>query len=258
MSRKLLFALIFVIPLLFSISREAHAGVITNRSVYLSVNSGLVGYWTFDGNHLSGTTASDQSGNGNSGTLTNGPVASMGKIGQALSFDGENDVVDAASPATLDNLGPMTVSAWIRPMNEGEGNSGAVVFKGTATDGNGFWRFALTSTNAIQFVKDHATTDLTRTTSNNTIMREAWQHVAVTWDGNSTAIDVRIYVNGAEASYQTTTNGAGAENADAALSLFVGNDSAGGVTFNGSIDDVRVYNRALSNAEITRVYKGGL
>src|SRR3989338_5343069 len=61
--------------------------------------SGLVGYWTFD--EGAGTTANDSSGNNNTGTLTNGPTWTTGKIGQALNFDGVNDYVDLGFPSAL-------------------------------------------------------------------------------------------------------------------------------------------------------------
>src|SRR3989344_3676813 len=57
--------------------------------------SGLVGYWTFD--EGTGATASDSSGNNNTGTLTNGPTWTTGKIGQALSFDGVDDYVNISN-----------------------------------------------------------------------------------------------------------------------------------------------------------------
>src|SRR3989338_1965645 len=61
--------------------------------------SGLVGYWTFD--EGAGTTANDSSGNNNTGTLTNGPTWTTGKIGQALNFDGSDDYVKIPGTATL-------------------------------------------------------------------------------------------------------------------------------------------------------------
>jgi hypothetical protein len=72
---------------------QAHAGTLINAPKYLGLHQGLVGFWNFDGPSVSGVHAYDMSGNGNRGTLT-GPTRTIGKLGQALQFDGVNDYVD--------------------------------------------------------------------------------------------------------------------------------------------------------------------
>src|SRR5690606_20679208 len=71
-----------------------------NASQNSSMTSGLVGEWSFNGADISGTTAYDRSGSGNNGTLTNGPTPTFGKVGQALSFDGTDDYISVADPAS--------------------------------------------------------------------------------------------------------------------------------------------------------------
>ena len=73
--------------------------------------SGLVGHWTFD--EGSGTTANDSSGNNNTGTLTNGPTWTTGKIGQALNFGGPNDYVGAGNIAVTNAQTKLTWSFWL-------------------------------------------------------------------------------------------------------------------------------------------------
>src|SRR3989344_5522242 len=179
-----------------------------NASQNSKLTNGLVGMWSFNGPDLTTTTAYDRSGQGNNGTLTNGPTRAIGKIGQALSFDGVDDVVDAGSATNLDNLSAITFSAWILSRSEGEGGTGHIVSKyGTGGTGSG-WRlkFGSGTTNALQFNVQYATTDLERYASNNTLQLNVWQHVVVTWDGSASASAARIYVNGAETTYQTTGN----------------------------------------------------
>src|SRR5919106_1852008 len=67
---------------------DAQAGAIVHAPNSLGLAQGLVGWWTFDGNHMAGVHAYDASGNGNRGTLTNGPRLAEGKLGQAMEFDG--------------------------------------------------------------------------------------------------------------------------------------------------------------------------
>src|SRR5262249_12188825 len=77
--------------------------------------SGLVAYWKFD--EGSGTTVSDASGNGNSGTLVNGPVWTAGRVGNALFFDGIDDNITVPDSNSLDLSGSFTLSAWVNPVS---------------------------------------------------------------------------------------------------------------------------------------------
>src|SRR3989338_2465947 len=86
------------ITILFAYANTAHAAVVIQAPKYIGLTNGLVGYWSFDGKDMAGNTAYDRSGQGNNGTLTNGPTRAIGKIGQGLSFDGSNDYVAAARP----------------------------------------------------------------------------------------------------------------------------------------------------------------
>ena len=74
--------------------------------------------WTFDGSDISGTKLYDLSGNGNNGTLTNGPTPSIGKLGQALTFNGVNQYVNLPSGFANFTSG-ITVSLWANPTSNG-------------------------------------------------------------------------------------------------------------------------------------------
>ena len=78
-----------------------------------TISSGLVAYWKFD--EGSGTSVADSSGNGNTGTLTSGPVWTAGIAGNALYFDGIDDNVTVLDSNSLDLSGPFTLSAWVNP-----------------------------------------------------------------------------------------------------------------------------------------------
>lgn len=222
------------------------------------VTSGRQAHWKFDEN--TGTSTADASGNANNGTLTNGPTWVAGRIGSAIDFDAVDDVVAAGSGASLDNLAAITITAWIRADSIGEGgNPGRIVHKGTGTSATNGWQFVTQGSNTIAFAVDHATTDLNRVGPANAITFGAWRHVAVTWTGSATATDVKLYVDGVEvSSYATSTNGSGARSSDASSSAFIGNDNTGVRTFDGAIDDVRIYNRVITNAELQAIYRAGL
>ena len=94
--------------------------------------------------------------------------------------------------------------------------------------------------------------------SNNTISYNAWQHVVVAYNNSSVANQPTIYINGSSVSLtQIFFADDDPCESDAINSLAVGNDSVEVFTFDGLIDDVRVYNRALSTQEIKRLYQMG-
>jgi hypothetical protein len=214
----------------------------------------LVGHWQLD--ETSGGAAADSSGNANTGTLGNNPMWTAGQAGGGLSFDGVDDIVNCGSGTTLDNLAAITAAAWIKPTDMGEGGFGRIVVKNA--NGTAGWEFMTSATNQLTFNVDYATTDLKRRTNANTIATGVWQHVAVTWDGSTTAANARVYVNGAEVGYDITTNAAGARVNDGTSNLYLGNLADTTRTFKGVLDDVRVYNGILSASEILAIYQAGL
>ena len=256
-------AYIFVVLfLIFLYVPTAHASVIISRTLYSGLTQGLVGHWTFDGADMAGTAVYDKSGNGNRGILTNSPGLIEGRIGQAINFDGATDAyLSAGTGASVADLGPMTLSVWMKPRSEGKASGGVVAWK-SGGGANAGWRFDFDSgasrVNALRWRVDY-TTDLTREINDNQITLNTWQHVLLTWDGSTTAANVHIYIDGVEATYLTTTDATGSRTSDSASDLKIGRGDLGGApqNFDGLIDDVRMYNRVLSADEIKRLYKMG-
>lgn len=223
--------------------------------------TGLVAHWKLD--EGSGTTTADSSGNGNTGTLTNGPTWTTGKLAGAVSFDGTNDYIGVPSSSSLNNLSALTVTAWIRPNDVDSPKR--IVTKSTEccmSQSSGGWRF-IVSDNAsaldkgLDFNVDYSGTNLDLN-KNNLLTTGTWQHVAVTWDGTSSASGAHIYVNGqVVSSYDGSDDPTGSRVDDSGTALGIGGRSSGlnpGDWFDGNIDDVRVYNRVLSAAEIAALY----
>jgi hypothetical protein len=238
------------------------------------VDTSLRGYWSLDGNatnwtsSTTGTTA-DLSSYNNTGTLTNMNRATspaIGKLGQSMDFVGASaQKIDFGSPAALDDLeaqggGGMTISTWINPRTMGGGgyDQGTIINKDNIdTVANGAWSLLIadSSFKYITFRKSFGTTGLRATSANNAIILNTWQHVVVTWDGTAPTSSVKMYVNGSSVSVGGT-NGVGTKISDAANPICI-NDCVGNRRFDGKIDEVRVYNRVLSAAEITDLYQTG-
>jgi len=220
--------------------------------------SGLVGYWKFD--EGSGTYATDSSGSGNTGTLTNEPTWVDGKFGKALSFDGIDDYVQVPQSNSLDVTAEVTVETWVYPRAyvSGEGDNSHIVSR-CATNGGSVYvlmTYSSTSTKAGYAVNQmpfhHASsTDLPLNT---------WTHLAMTYDGSN----VKLYINGQfDSSYaqsgpiETTSNwlAIGCKPPASDYPPPIGRIYA---FFNGMIDEVRIYNRALSQQEIQTDMEGSI
>lgn len=209
---------------------------------------GLVGHWKLD-ESAPAATAVDSVGS-NDGTLTNMAPASdwvAGKIGNALDFDGGNDYVDVGSPAALDDLPQLSVSAWINA--DSTASDGAV-----ATKNSPGWVFWVGSGGYLEFWANFSSGSANRWTGVGLITSGAgWQHVVVTYDGTSNGTGIKFYVDGSETSYNGSTNGTNPRSSDAADNLRIGSQQSGS-RFDGQIDDVRIYDRVLSSAEISEIY----
>jgi chitodextrinase len=215
-----------------------------------SAQTGPVGWWKLD--EGAGTTTADSSGNSNTGTLTNGPTWATGRVGPgALTFSGATPSVAISGAGSLANLylTGVTVSAWIKPAGLGGGSGGRIVDKDNNDAG---WFFSMGTNNTIKFSSDQFNgTEPSRSTASSVITLNAWQHVAATWDGTTSGNGIHVYINGVESTGGTIISGSGTPYDDSGTPLTLGNrptDNARG--FNGVIDEIRVYNRVLTGAEI--------
>jgi len=234
----------------------ASAALIIQAPKYIGLNSGLVGYWSFDGKDMAGVTAYDRSGNANNGTLTNGPVRAIGKIGQGLSFDGVNDVIDAGTNITP-KVNGISGSAWVNMLGVADiANDDRVVMALWTAGSTGNFNFVVG--NYTPANDDHllfvANLDDTwpAVQSTGTINLNGWQHIAFTYDG----ANVRFYFNGtldSSPAFSTSLlTTAGQRFVLGNVNLTSTDDN-----FQGYLDDVRIYNRALTPAEILRLYNLG-
>jgi len=231
-----------------------------------ALTDGLVLYQSFDGDDISGTEAIDRSDNGNDGTIS-GATSIAGKRGQALNFDGNSNLVNENSPGLLDDIqeqqlaGGMSVSMWIKNENYTQAQP-IIISKGNANS-NGFWVLLLDNSGPeIRFMKDFGVSgwgdDLDVRADFPDSYLGQWKHVVLTWDGTLDASDVHFYIDASEISKTSEIDGTGSLVSDASLNLGIGCDAeGGGFCFDGSLDEVRVYNRVLSADEIASLYKLG-
>jgi hypothetical protein len=204
------------------------------------VESRLIGMWHLDDG--AGTTAEDSSGKGNHGTLENmDPAASWteGRFAGALRFDGTDDFVDCGDDESLAATEEVTIEAWVNA--EDLPGVGVIAARGEFT-----YVLALDDAN-LAMLKIGDNTAWHTEVRGITPVTGGWFHVAGTYM-RSTG-EARIYVNGFE---DGSTTGSGAAIGDRAASLSLGSASsyASRDFFSGLLDEVRLYDRALTAAEI--------
>ena len=198
--------------------------------------AGLVGAWSFD--EASGASALDSSGLGNVGTLS-GATRTTGRYGGGLQFDGVNDWVTVADANSLDLTTGMTVEAWVRPAALGTVWRTVVI-----KEQPGQLVYALyAGTDTASRPSGHVfTTDDRGLLGPSALPLNTWSHLAMTWDG----LTMRLYVNGTQVSTSALTGTVRTSTSP----LRMGGNAVWPEWFNGVIDEVRVYNRALSAAEV--------
>ena len=212
--------------------------------------AGLVGWWKLD--ETSGREVTDASGNGNIGKILNGEPkwqTSGGKIDGALLFDGKGDWVHVANESNFDFTGEVTVTAWIK-VNHFDREWQAIVTKGDSA-----WRLQRNQdTPTIEFACSGLQVPSGNTYGglygNKAVNDGKWHHVAGLYDGEK----MYIYIDGV-VDVSQPASGAIATNDHP---VYIGeNVEMTGRFFNGLIDDVRVYNYALSEGQITALYNEG-
>jgi hypothetical protein len=223
-------------------ARDAAGNTTTTAAISVTVSNavstGLVAAYAF--NEGTGTTALDSSGTGNGGILSNAAWTTAGVFGSALSFNGSNAWVSIADAASLDLTTAMTLEAWVRPsaitsdwrtivLKERPSGFAYALY---ATDGASRPPAGYVSINGSDVAA----------VAPGTLALNTWTHVAMTYDGAT----LRLYVNGQLASSRATTGSA----AVSASPLRIGGNAVWGEWFSGVIDEVRIYNRALSQGEI--------
>jgi Concanavalin A-like lectin/glucanases superfamily len=188
---------------------------------------------------------SDASGNGNNGTIVGAIWTAGGKYGNALSFNGSSSYVDLGNRALLQITGSVTWSAWVKAAANPP-DDGQIVAKSSDASG---WQFKTspdTGSQTFGVAVSGATSGFAQRYSTTVRSLNVWYYVAGVY--NATARTLDIYVNGVR-NNGVLTGTIPASQVNSAVNVNIGRRT-GGYYFNGIIDEVRIYNRALSQAEI--------
>jgi hypothetical protein len=202
---------------------------------------GVVGHWKLD--ETSGITAADATNAGNNGTHTNGPViTTSGLIDGAVTFDGTDDYIGVPESASLVASDSVAVSAWIRPTATG-------AYDRMIVNKEGEYEVALVN-NEIKWALANTSPGWAWHHTGVFVESGRWSHVVISYDG----VQVKTYLNGQLAETYSASGGIGDVNV-AHNELRIGaRSNPAGSFFAGQIDDVHVYTRAVSDAEVANLH----
>ncbi|MBI2361462.1 MAG: LamG domain-containing protein, partial [Deltaproteobacteria bacterium] len=246
-SRKMVLTSLFALLALFSLVSHASA------QMCVQPPSGLVSWWPGDGD-------ANDIVDGNNGTLQNGATFAAGFVGQAFSFDGVDDFVTFGS--TVGNFGTsdFTIDFWINTISSGPVGpniaiEGILGKRPVCADTN-FWDIRLLRQGQIEVEldQDSAGTNYINFGGTKSVNDGNFHHVAIVRSGTR----VSLYIDGVLDSSGTTS---GVTNIGNSASLEAGKSTCTGVDgtefFTGLLDEIEIYNRALSASEIQAIFAAG-
>lgn len=204
------------------------------------VNGAPVPIAAYNFNEGSGTTLNDVSGNGLSGQVSGASWSTAGKNGGALSFDGVNDWVTVADANKLDLTTGMTMEAWVKPTTLPTGWKSVILKERT-----GDHVYALHVNTGVNRPAGeiNRTSGFADVRGKAKVATGAWTHLTTTYDGTT----LKMFVNGVQVSSKAAS---GSIITSTGALRFGGNGVWNDEFFNGLIDDIRIYNVALTQSEI--------
>ena len=228
----------------------------TNYSIY---DDSLILMMNFDNRSVLGendTFVRDLSKYGNNGSVISAIWNSSGRHNGAFDFDGVNDFINISSSLSLNMTGSITVAGWVYPVNLTAPPYPSLVEKGHPDQWNFIVDYSLANdfNNQIRVVMTTGGVRRDCFKDSSGILHKVWQHLAFTYNGS----EITIYRNGVPYPGSCSATGViGTTNDELKIGKSVLNFETIGF-FNGTIDEVRIWNRSLSADEITEQYYSNL
>jgi len=204
----------------------------TSETIIGTLDDGLVGYWSFNaGNYV------DDSGNSRTGTCTAPacPSVAAGKIGNAFQFDSITEVINIPAIISLAPGTPFTLCSWVNPQPNSRHAGGYRTIMGY----DSYHRLLIHSDGRMLSQQNGSFWSAAD------VPDGEWSQV-IYW---SNGIEERWYINGVQSGLDHTI-----PDAEWNLAFKIGQYTTNTYAFNGTIDEVRIYNRALTAEEITQLY----
>jgi len=211
---------------------------VSDSAAIISMNTDLVSYWSLD--EASGTLYDSE--NDNDGTAYDATQNVAGKVGKAVSFDGEVDYIQVPYHSSLNVTSPVSFSAWFY---QSTSESNAILSRDY---GSGVVPFILEISYGFPRLRYYGTSFVDRS-DDEQVNTETWYHLVLTVSDAET----KIYLNG---TLVMTTDGISSLPTNT-TNLYFGNYPYGSYYFHGILDEIGIWNRVLSQADVTRLYNNG-
>jgi len=240
-------------------------GTAATGTAAAGIGDGRVAHYNLNNLHLNKETdekiknfVHDASTENNHGTNNGSEVVNDGVVGKSYEFDGSDDYVEITDDSSLDIQDELTISFWFRLDGESDNNRyPRAVSKGQSTGGNGAYGVYIEDTGGtpnrigLRFVDTVGDShDVNTGNSLDHYDDEMWHHVVVTYSNSGNV--GRLYFDNTVEVDKTFSDDISIRTTSDALHLGDGN---GERHFNGALDEVRIYNRALSSSEVTELYE---
>jgi formylglycine-generating enzyme required for sulfatase activity len=216
------------------------------QAIYGEVSDNPVGRWAMD-DYADNTVVSDSSGNDNNGTAQKNTedISDTGKIDGTLTFDGIGDYVQIADSDALSPSDEVTVCGWFY-FNDASENVG-LIWK------HNYNYVLYTYSNSVYFIVWSPTDGPSQASFSTSLLESGWNFIAGAFDGTNS----RLYLNGVPSGSIGASITGGIR--DRAGDLYIGQrpDGAGQQYFDGLIDEVKIYGKALSVSEVENLYNEG-
>ncbi|MEE9350349.1 MAG: LamG-like jellyroll fold domain-containing protein [Flavobacteriaceae bacterium] len=223
-----------------NISSESNIEIVTTLlgGTCDNSNTALVAFYSFDA--ISGTTLTDESSNSNNGTIQ-GATAITGKIDNGLDFDGTDDYVDLGNFNVTGSQ--ITIASWIKADDFGISDA-RIISKATGVQSDDHtWMLSTIDDGGIKARFRLKTDGVTTTIIASEILNpNVWYHITATYDGSN----MRLYINGLEKGNASKTGAIFTSSA----SIRIGDNPVNAKNFDGIIDELKIYNIALSTSEV--------
>ncbi|NBC11429.1 MAG: hypothetical protein GVY24_06790 [Planctomycetes bacterium] len=204
-------------------------------------------HWMLD--ETDGTIAHDARGD-HDGQVIGGSAWALGQVVGGLEMDGYDDYINVFNHEDFQVTEALTITAWVRPDSFNAGSDVNIILrKGEGNPNN--WQFSIKDGRPTLFLDTY---DDYGIKCNTTLFAGQWYHLAATWDGQT----ARLYVNGQPDNGNGESHHGPIGTDDRPIYIGGRSGAAGYDRFDGRIDDVRFYNRAISAAEVKVMYEEGI
>lgn len=222
--------------------------VVKGQESVAAVTDGLVAHWPLD--EATGTTTYDSVAN-LAARLEGRATWTTGRFKGAVQLDGSTGYL---APPALDVMGTgLTLAAWVNVTNYPGSTEQRIISKATGTDeATQYWSLSQVKQSGRNLLRFRLRTGSTTTTliaSTGELPTRKWFHAVATYDGST----MRLYLDGQEVGRLAKT---GTVASNASVPLNIGRNPSGSHYLRGALDDVRIYNRGLSAAEVASLMQG--